>query len=306
MSEAGIAQETANALFNIEAEINERFKTMLANDAMLTLEMELHEAKSANFEELQSTISGPALMVLSSIEWNENSGRHVFLLREEEANALVAQITAQNEALDSLDVVFANWNVGAGETFQEKLANPPTFGEPQLETRPLNAEDVQEGDLLLIYQLKFDGSEYPVYRIASSFWQQMADAAGLEVTAVEDLAESLPDIDPGPIQVENVKFDDLNDEEVGSEAIGSLEMLYDLKLDLVVELGRTKKPIREILELARGSIVELDKLAGDPVEIYVNDRKLAEGEVVVVDDHFGVRVTNLLKPSDRIKSLGSS
>ena len=81
-------------------------------------------------------------------------------------------------------------------------------------------------------------------------------------------------------------------------------MLYDINLNLVVELGRTKKQVKEILEIGKGSIIELEKLAGDPVEIYVNDKKLAEGEVVVVDDHFGVRITSLIKQSERIQNLG--
>ncbi|MCB0286298.1 MAG: FliM/FliN family flagellar motor switch protein, partial [Calditrichaeota bacterium] len=59
------------------------------------------------------------------------------------------------------------------------------------------------------------------------------------------------------------------------------------------------------LDLERGSIVELDKMAGEPVDLYINNKKMAEGEVVVVDKHFGVRITNLIDPADRIKNLGN-
>jgi len=83
----------------------------------------------------------------------------------------------------------------------------------------------------------------------------------------------------------------------------NMEMLMGVELEAVVELGRKKIPIRDILRLGRGSIIELDKTAGEPLEIFVNDRKLAEGEVVVIDERFGIRITHLVSPEERIKSL---
>ncbi|MCH7527916.1 MAG: flagellar motor switch protein FliN [Candidatus Marinimicrobia bacterium] len=83
-------------------------------------------------------------------------------------------------------------------------------------------------------------------------------------------------------------------------------MLLDVELDVTVELGRKIMLVEEILRLGKGSVVELDKLAGEPVDILVNGKKLAEGEVVVVEDHFGVRLTNLINPRERIRSLGKA
>ncbi|WP_206830788.1 flagellar motor switch phosphatase FliY [Alicyclobacillus fructus] len=80
----------------------------------------------------------------------------------------------------------------------------------------------------------------------------------------------------------------------------NLSLLYDVPLNVTVELGRAKKLIREILELAPGSILELDKLAGEPVDIYVNQKKIAIGEVVVIDENFGVRVTDIIQADKRI------
>jgi len=71
-------------------------------------------------------------------------------------------------------------------------------------------------------------------------------------------------------------------------------------LEVTVELGRTKKYIREILEFGPGSIIELDKLAGEPVDILVNGKAIAKGEVVVIDENFGVRITDIIHPSKRI------
>lgn len=75
---------------------------------------------------------------------------------------------------------------------------------------------------------------------------------------------------------------------------GSLAMLYDLMMPVSVELGRTAMTVRDVLGLGRGSVIPLNRLAGEPIDIYVSDRKLAEGEVVVLGDHFGVRLTKVL------------
>ncbi len=83
----------------------------------------------------------------------------------------------------------------------------------------------------------------------------------------------------------------------------NLDMLLDIPLQVTVELGRTRRSVKEILELSSGSIIELDKLAGEPVDILVNNRLIAKGEVVVIDENFGVRVTDIISQSDRIKKL---
>ncbi|WP_077211531.1 flagellar motor switch phosphatase FliY [Bacillus dakarensis] len=83
----------------------------------------------------------------------------------------------------------------------------------------------------------------------------------------------------------------------------NLNMLMDIPLQVTVELGRTKRSVKDILSLSSGSIIELDKLAGEPVDILINNRLIAKGEVVVIDENFGVRVTDIISQSDRIKKL---
>jgi flagellar motor switch protein FliN/FliY len=83
----------------------------------------------------------------------------------------------------------------------------------------------------------------------------------------------------------------------------NLNMLLDIPLQVTVELGRTSRSIKEILEMGSGSIIELDKLAGEPVDILVNQQLIAYGEVVVIDENFGVRITDIVSQSDRIKKL---
>jgi flagellar motor switch protein FliN/FliY len=83
----------------------------------------------------------------------------------------------------------------------------------------------------------------------------------------------------------------------------NLDMLLDIPLQVTVELGKTKRLVKDILELSTGSILELDKLAGEPVDIHVNNKLIAQGEVVVIDENFGVRVTEIISQRDRLKKL---
>jgi len=84
---------------------------------------------------------------------------------------------------------------------------------------------------------------------------------------------------------------------------GSVDMLLDIELDVSIELGRTDISIKRVLELAPGALVELDRLAGEPVDLLVNNKVVAKGEVVVVDESFGVRIISLVSPEERIRSL---
>ena len=82
-----------------------------------------------------------------------------------------------------------------------------------------------------------------------------------------------------------------------------LDMLLDVPLDVSVELGRCRMTIQELLALAPGSVIELDKVAGEPLDILINDRLVARGEAVVVNDKFGIRITDIVSPQERVARL---
>jgi flagellar motor switch protein FliN/FliY len=84
-----------------------------------------------------------------------------------------------------------------------------------------------------------------------------------------------------------------------------LDFILDIPLELSVELGKTKMLVNDLLQLAQGSIIELNKLAGEPLEVYINRKLIARGEVVVVNEKFGVRLTDVITPIDRVKSLAA-
>lgn len=127
----------------------------------------------------------------------------------------------------------------------------------------------------------------------------------IKETIIEDIPP-IPEMinNDEPVTVQPVQFAafDVNTQTAGEEN-QNLDLLMDVKLQLTVELGRCELPIKKVLELTRGSIVELDKVAGEPVALYANGKHVANGEVVVIDDNFGLRITNISDPEERMKGL---
>ena len=106
-----------------------------------------------------------------------------------------------------------------------------------------------------------------------------------------------------PVEVQQAQFASFEATNLTPNESRNLNLLLDIPLQVTVELGRTRRTVKEILELTSGSIIELDKLAGEPVDILVNNRHIAKGEVVVIDENFGVRITDILSQAERINNL---
>ncbi|MHB1680743.1 MAG: flagellar motor switch protein FliN [bacterium] len=103
--------------------------------------------------------------------------------------------------------------------------------------------------------------------------------------------------------VKKVEFASFDVNDKTSEPPKNLEFILDIPLSISVELGRTKMVINDMLQLGQGSVIELDKLAGEPLEVYVNNKLMAKGEVVLVNDKFGVRLTDIISPIERVQKL---
>ena len=104
--------------------------------------------------------------------------------------------------------------------------------------------------------------------------------------------------------VQFASFEDL--EQVQGPPNQNLNILLDVKLQLTVELGKTELPIKKVLELTKGSIVTLNKAAGEPVELYANGKLIAYGEVVVIEDNFGLRITHITDPARRLNTISAN
>ncbi|UGA40886.1 flagellar motor switch protein FliN [Chromobacterium haemolyticum] len=114
--------------------------------------------------------------------------------------------------------------------------------------------------------------------------------------------QEVVDSAPEPVPAQNL-FQELGASTSGAGVPQNLDMILDIPVQLTVELGRTKIAIRNLLQLAQGSVVELDGMAGEPMDVLVNGCLIAQGEVVVVNDKFGIRLTDIITPAERIRRL---
>lgn len=121
----------------------------------------------------------------------------------------------------------------------------------------------------------------------------------------DDWAAALTDQDgSSPGEAQPASFDELGDGDLSPGGGSNLDFLLDIPLEVTVELGRTSMIINNLLQLTQGSVVELEKAAADTVEIFVNNKLLGKGEVIVVNDRFGIRITEIISQADRIKNIG--
>ena len=198
--------------------------------------------------------------------------------------------------------------------------------------KPFDTDILGEGDYILItYDLSLteehNGNIYQVlpklylnslletYKIASNSNYKLSQGLDgeneLDISDnpkeenKDEVPEDLSLLENDQVTVQPVSFSSFDDAPVisNSQTDKNLNLLMDIKLKLTVELGRTELPIKKVLDLARGSIIELDKVAGEPVELYANGKLIANGEVVVIEDNFGLRITSILSPDNRLKNL---
>ncbi|MBQ3310558.1 flagellar motor switch protein FliN [bacterium] len=137
-----------------------------------------------------------------------------------------------------------------------------------------------------------------IFSDISAIANMQDDKSNMSNDADNDLNEN------DTVTVQPVKFAAFDDsQKVVGDASKNMDNLLDINLRLAVELGRATLPVRKVLELTRGSIVELEKIAGEPVELYANGKLIAYGEVVVIEDNFGLRITSMTEPENRLNEL---
>lgn len=167
--------------------------------------------------------------------------------------------------------------------------NPPAQQQP-IEQQPVYQMEYQQPQENVYYQPQGQQHVHPGYGYNPQPMQSGPQHIGNVMTGTQ------PTVQPAVFS----SFETAPQQQAETK---NLNMLLDIPLQVTVELGRTKRSVKDILELGAGSIIELDKLAGEPVDILVNNRLIAQGEVVVIEENFGVRVTDIISQSDRIKKL---
>jgi len=216
-------------------------------------------------------------------------------LREEEApNSAMSGESVSTSGVDAAEALTEDGDDLEAQMAAAMAAEAAEGGEDDLEAQMAATMALEEDA---------DGvSDDLEAQMAAAMKSEEADEmpASLDVNALADEQGDAPDGMSVPVQSLDMRQLRPSDEAVDRD---SIDRLLDVTLNLSVELGRKDMQIREILDLGPGKIIELDKLAGEPVELLVNGKLLAKGEVVVVDENFGVRITDLIDPEDRIKML---
>jgi flagellar motor switch protein FliN/FliY len=241
-------------------------------------------------------------------------GEHLFLFPEDAAKAIAALMNKEeNIELDAMAMSVIGEMVGTmvgtqittltGKTGNKSIANvaPEAVNIPKA-TAALPSGEFQVAE----YRLDLgDGVSHQV-------WEVYGPAAASEIAKAltpaqaSKPAQAAPAANAGgfggPSNLQSVKYPNLTPHPTAQEA-GNIGLIMDVYMEMTVELGRTKKLIKEILGMGEGTIIELDKLAGEPVDILVNQKLIAKGEVVVIDENFGVRVTEIVAPMERMTDL---
>ncbi len=153
-----------------------------------------------------------------------------------------------------------------------------------------DAEEMSPDDLMAMWEEALKEAQQ------AGAQDQSQDQSQTQQTVTEEKKETPPS--------QPAKLEELSPTQK-SGVYPELEFILDIPLEISAEIGRTKMFIRDLLKLNQGSIIELEKFAGEPVEVYVNGKLMAKGEVVVVNDRFGVRITEIISAQERVKKLGS-
>jgi flagellar motor switch protein FliN len=259
-------------------------------------EVELNEAALSALQEAFSQFNGPATAgigdrigatILTDVPTSKSGAKAESSLTDGEYVALSFPFSIEGENPADLTEIFSAAMVTeilekAGLSAPAAAAPEPAFGQPDMAAMPAEAASPFQmtggglGDAIM-------GAAQPTGDTQQMFGQSMAPGmAGPNVQAVQ-----FPGLSPQPASSEQ----------------GNIGLLMDVYMEMTVELGRTKKLIKEILGMGEGTIIELDKLAGEPVDILVNHKLIAKGEVVVIDENFGVRVTEIVSPLERMSEL---
>ncbi|MFP4153207.1 MAG: flagellar motor switch protein FliN [Alkalispirochaeta sp.] len=252
-------------------------------------DVELDPAALNAIQEVFSHVAGPVINVLS-----ERTGITIMPEPATAATVGISDVTYPS------DPVYARYTVTLGdetatlyEVFQNSFASQLAGGAPQAS----GGGQPNGGGLSSM----MGGMGGQPSGMQGSYGGQMPNMGQNMGAGMGNMMGGMPGFGGGA-NVQSVQFPSLQ-QQGGSSEQGNIGLLMDVYMEMTVELGRTKKLIREILGMGEGTIIELDKLAGEPVDILVNHKLIAKGEVVVIDENFGVRVTEIVSPMERVSDM---
>ncbi|MGL4981791.1 MAG: flagellar motor switch protein FliN [Treponemataceae bacterium] len=257
----------------------------------------------------------PEMIVASTADFIEGfTGDHFFVINQDFGKKLAGLITKDDIAeLDEMALSVIS-EIISQHTGSEITALSEKKKAPGLACAPVESIQVaksmarwpQQDFVLLSFPVSTEGQSFTLWevvssQVASSMINALSDSSSQsQQNFTATSAQSAGQMgSSGVPNVHSLQYQSLQNG-VGIQEQGNIGLIMDVFMEMTVELGRTKKQIKEILGLGEGTIIELDKLAGEPVDILVNHKAIAKGEVVVIDENFGVRVTEILSPIERV------
>lgn len=309
----------------------EVLSTVISKDVNITMG-DITDLDAASAAEALPT---PTLLVKFNFSSREED--EVFLFLEQALAVKIASwmmmeedVTKEfsDEHLNSIKETAEQLLGNLGDVLSGELDRQMTFGSVRADVTEFSEDNIPVSDpVQIIYTVNLgaDDTHQVVEFISQGAVEQFLQSAGDESTdADEGAAEDADAADMGDMgDMPDMAMDGEGD--IGADMAemtagvmapaagpgalpqspeqGKLGLLMDITLPLSIELGRTKMLIKDILELGHGSVIEFDKLAGEPVDLMINDKKVAEGEVVVIDEHFGIRLTNLATAEEMLQGI---
>jgi flagellar motor switch protein FliN/FliY len=272
----------------------------------------------------------PETVTVVKVDFNSGfPGEHMFIIPEDGAKAIAALMNKEeNIQLDEMAMSVLGEVVSQMVGYQITALSDKT-GNKSIASVPPDATNIPKavvalpaGDFIgVAYQLDTGaGKSFPIWEVmgpsvASDIAKALTggghpkaaagNAMGMGGMGMSGGMQGMGGMGAGafgPTNVQSVQFPNLMPHG-GPQESGNISLIMDVFMEMTVELGRTRKLIKEILAMGEGTIIELDKLAGEPVDILVNHKLIAKGEVVVIDENFGVRVTEIVSPMERMSNM---
>lgn len=266
----------------------------------------------------------PEEHIIVKVHYQEGlEGDNLLLIKEEDARALVSLMmggTEVGEALGEMELsalgeamnqMMGSAATSMSEFLKRKISiSPPEVVGKEVRSAEEKWLEEQKDDRLVevFFHLVVDGIINSNMIQLSPFSFSKAMVSSLTAEKEKAVSSQKGNVivetprEKKEVKAQSVEFAEFKRKEEAPSQV-NIDLIMDVNLPLVVELGRTKLSIQEILDLGVGSIVELDKLAGEPADLYINDVLFARGEVVVIEENFGVRITEIVSPGERVKTL---
>jgi flagellar motor switch protein FliN/FliY len=327
---AGAAGGSEEARKAIEGFLASTVGGLSATFQQLTAEGASLKNPEATFSNRDSFLADiPDKVTVIKADFNSGfPGEHIFIVAEDTAKAIVGLMTHDDAAqlddanLSAIGEMVSNL-VGTQITALTKQTGNKSIASisPEATNVSKSLAALPGGDFIsAVYQLDLgDGNQRQCWEIyGPSVSEDIARAlsgngakatpprSGNGAQAMAGGRQSMGAMSgTGPsTNVQSVQFPNLTPHPTAQEQ-GNIGLIMDVYMEMTVELGRTRKLIKEILGMGEGTVIELDKLAGEPVDILVNHKLIAKGEVVVIDENFGVRVTEIVSPQERVRDMNN-